>query len=129
MRLLHSLHRSSLFAHSQTFHHDPQILPVQCLKLSKPLPLSTIFPPSITTPPAHRDDLPHPKNADPEETVENTTIISSAPPSGTVTPNGVNGTAAKAKKGKGPLVDTLKYVDYRYYRFLLHPEGEFRMVR
>lgn len=117
---------------SQTFHHDPQILSVQTLKLAKPLPLSTIFPPSITTPPAHRDDLPHPNDAQPEETAENTTIISSAPASGTVTPNGANGvnvTAAKAKKGKGPLVDTLKYVDYRYYRFLLHPEGEFRMVR
>lgn len=23
----------------------------------------------------------------------------------------------------------IRYIDYRYYRFLLHPDGEFRMVR
>lgn len=27
------------------------------------------------------------------------------------------------------MVEEIRYIDYRYYRFLLHPEGEFRMVR
>lgn len=108
---------------------------MQTLKLPKPLPLSVIFPPSITTPPAHRDELPHPKDVevDEAEPAAEETIIPSAHASGTATPTSLAGTngngVAKVKKSKGPMVDMLKYVDYRYYRFLLHPEGEFRMVR
>lgn len=41
--------------------------------------------------------------------------------SGTGTPKG--------RKGKGVMIESIRYVDYRYYRLLLHPEGEFRMVR
>lgn len=39
---------------------------------------------------------------------------------------GANG---KAKRAKGMMIEQIRYIDYRYYRFLLHPEGEFRMVR
>lgn len=40
-----------------------------------------------------------------------------------------SGNVAKVRKFKGVTVDTVRYIDYRYYRLLLHPEGEFRMVR
>lgn len=36
---------------------------------------------------------------------------------------------AKPKKTKGIMLEEIRYVDYRYYRFLLHPDGDFRMVR
>lgn len=35
----------------------------------------------------------------------------------------------KPKAKAGPTVEELKFVDYRYYRFLLHPDGMFRMIR
>ncbi|GAA6043571.1 hypothetical protein JCM8097_005258 [Rhodosporidiobolus ruineniae] len=102
----------------ETYHHASQILPLQTLRLPAPQPLSTIFPPSVTVPPAHRDDVVHPSSAS----------FSDAP-----LPNGngatANGAGKKKKASQGPMVEEIKYLDYRYYRFLLHPDGGFRMVR
>ncbi len=126
----------------ETHYHDPQILKLQTLDLPKPLPLSTLFPPSLKTPPAHREDVAHPAytaETDEDEAVNPadpmgilagipTANDDSAENSRTASLNGVPNGNGK-KKAKGPLVDKLQYVDYRYYRFLLHPEGEFRMVR
>ncbi|KAK4701843.1 hypothetical protein P7C70_g4386, partial [Phenoliferia sp. Uapishka_3] len=110
----------------ETPHHPPQILPIQVLNLPKPLPLSTIFPPSLVTPPAHRDDVSHPAYTAPED-VNESNLSLGIPPAGLT-----SGTASPLKasrKFKGVMVETVRYIDYRYYRLLLHPEGEFRMVR
>ena len=135
----------------ETHYHDPQILKLQTLDLPKPLPLSTLFPPSLRTPPAHREDVAHPaytaETDEDEAAVSNpadpmgilagipaATADTSADNSRTVSLSGApvgngNGNGNGKKKAKGPLVDKIQYVDYRYYRFLLHPEGDFRMVR
>lgn len=83
----------------------------------------------MAPPPAHRDEMPHPEDAAQEE--EDATV-----PSHTTSANGslLNGVAGHSnaggkKKAKGPLLEQVRYIDYRYYRFLLHPDGEFRMVR
>ncbi|GAA5917468.1 hypothetical protein JCM6882_006480 [Rhodosporidiobolus microsporus] len=106
----------------ETHHHASQILPLQTLRFPTPQPLSTIFPPSVSIPPAHRDDVVHPSSTGGDE-------IPLANGNGV----GVAATIAAKKKqkqfGAGPTVDEIKFVDYRYYRFLLHPDGGFRMVR
>ncbi|GAA5848800.1 hypothetical protein JCM8547_006349 [Rhodosporidiobolus lusitaniae] len=108
----------------ETHHHASQILPLQTLHFPTPQALSTIFPPSVTVPPAHRDDVMHPSSA---SAIDSTHLTNGNLPSIG------NGAAAVKKKqklfGSGPAVSDLKFVDYRYYRFLLHPDGGFRMVR
>ncbi|GJN90098.1 hypothetical protein Rhopal_003097-T1 [Rhodotorula paludigena] len=131
------------FAHAsyvvvETYHHPQQILPLQTLRFPTPIPLSTIFPPSVTLPPAHREDVAYPKR-DPSAEGEDGGSIKSLTGSngfgsggttnGTVTPLAGAGTKKKVKLGGGPSVSELRFVDYRYYRFLLHPDGQFRMVR
>ncbi|SCV73478.1 BQ2448_7404 [Microbotryum intermedium] len=145
--------RKASYVVVECFHHEPQILPIETFHFSKPLALSTAFPPSLVTPPAHRDDVAHPRNSSKpidegaSETDTGVQTPSSTPPA--VTPAGAaqneavpiafagqppnatgqNATNHKGKKAKGPAITQLQYLDYRYYRFLLHPEGEFRMVR
>lgn len=109
------------FSSSQTAHHPPQILRIQTLTLDRPLPLSAIFPPSVDTPPAHRDDVSHPAYTAPENTNESALSLG--------LPAIAGETNGKAKKLKNTTVTEVRYIDYRYYRLLLHPEGEFRMVR
>ncbi|GAA6064384.1 hypothetical protein JCM10212_002917 [Sporobolomyces blumeae] len=143
----------------ETYHHASQFLPLQTLKLNSPVPLSTIFSPSVLIPPAHREDVAHPAepdlDAEPNGAVAPdggpddaslTQAIEAATPhrSGTSSPlansitagsNGGGGAAGTGfampsrRKSKGPMVDEVKFIDYRYYRFLLHPDGQFRMVR
>ena len=123
-----------LHARTQTHHHASQILPLQTLSFESPVPLSGIFPPSVTVPPAHREDV---TNASRAEVVEDEAEAGSAGgTSGTATPVGTNGHGLagaapkkKLKLGGGPTVNEIKFLDYRYYRFLLHPDGHFRMVR
>ncbi|KAK4050588.1 hypothetical protein OIV83_003314 [Microbotryomycetes sp. JL201] len=107
----------------ETVYHEPQVLPIQTLRFPRPLPLGTVFPPSVRAPPTHRDAETESEQDDAPEVVL----------SGQTTPNGqtglTNGAGAKLRKVKGPFVDKVSFVDYRYYRFLLHPEGDFRMVR
>ncbi|GAA5923044.1 hypothetical protein JCM3775_006234 [Rhodotorula graminis] len=118
----------------ETHHHASQILPLQTLSFETPVPLSSIFPPSVTVPPAHREDV---TNASRAEVAEDEVEAGSAGgTSGTATPVGNNGHSLagaapkkKLKVGGGPTVDEIKFLDYRYYRFLLHPDGHFRMVR
>lgn len=74
-----------------------------------------MFPPSVQIPPAHREDAATAAN----NTPENGSVDGVEPPA----------TVKKHKKNGGPTVDELKFVDYRYYRFLLHPDGMFRMIR
>ncbi|BGP41120.1 hypothetical protein JCM10449v2_005089 [Rhodotorula kratochvilovae] len=112
----------------ETHHHASQILPLQKLRFPAPIPLSSIFPPSVTLPPAHREDVAHPS---PAALADDAGSLAGGT-SGTATPVGTGPAAAPKKKvkvGGGPTVDELKFVDYRYYRFLLHPDGHFRMVR
>lgn len=128
----------------QTYHHASQFLPLQTLKLPLPVPLSTIFPPSVMLPPAHRDDvtpvagdeeapsapdLPAGDDASLTNGNDNTSPLQR---SGHSTPNG-NGSVFNPqptrRKNKGPMIDEIKFIDYRYYRFMLHPDGQFRMVR
>lgn len=105
----------------QTPNHESQIISIQTLKLYEPTQFSAVFPPSLVSPPAHRDDVALPSKVD-SETPANASVLSLGLPALV----GVNG---KAKKGKGATIEEIRYIDYRYYRFLLHPEGEFRMVR
>ncbi|KAM0791677.1 hypothetical protein ACM66B_003953 [Microbotryomycetes sp. NB124-2] len=107
----------------ETVYHEPQVLPIQTLKFPRPLPLGTVFPPSIQAPPAHRDDVTHP--AEPEQDAIPEVVSGQTTPIG---PAAANGIALKLRK-KGPMIDQVSFVDYRYYRFMLHPEGDFRMVR
>lgn len=75
--------------------------------------------------------MPHPAY-DPDEEQTDEALIQSIPTSasGSIVNGGVaNGNGIAKKKAKGPLLDKVRYIDYRYYRFLLHPDGEFRMVR
>ncbi|GAA6055600.1 hypothetical protein JCM3770_006719 [Rhodotorula araucariae] len=114
----------------ETHHHASQILPLHTLRFPSPVPLSTIFPPSVTLPPAHREDVANPSPA--ALAGEDDTVSLTGGTSGTATPVGNGAVTApkkKAKLGGGPSIDELKYLDYRYYRFLLHPDGHFRMVR
>ncbi|EGU11382.1 Ca-transporting ATPase [Rhodotorula toruloides ATCC 204091] len=106
---------ASQFVVVETYHHPTQILPLQTLRLPAPTPLSTLFPPSVTLPPAHRDDVSHPSS-----------------PSLNGISNGNGATARKKAQlaAAGHTVDEIQFVDYRYYRFILHPgDGMFRMVR
>ncbi|KDE02331.1 hypothetical protein MVLG_07113 [Microbotryum lychnidis-dioicae p1A1 Lamole] len=142
--------RKASYVVVECFHHEPQILPIETFQLSKPLALSTAFPPSLVTPPAHRDDVTHSRNSSKPvdegapETEAGVNTPSSIPFAGLSANAGENGavpvsfagqppsviaTNHKGKKVKGPAITQLQYLDYRYYRFLLHPEGEFRMVR
>ncbi|GAA5825204.1 hypothetical protein JCM11251_006142 [Rhodosporidiobolus azoricus] len=106
----------------ETHHHASQILPLQTLRFPHLQPISTIFPPSVSVPPAHRDDVVHPSSASADD-------VAHSNGNG----NGVAAAIAAKKKqkhfGSGPTVEEIKFVDYRYYRFLLHPDGGFRMVR
>ncbi|GAA5905972.1 putative acid anhydride hydrolase [Sporobolomyces salmoneus] len=135
----------------ETYHHASQFLPLQTLKLPVPVPLSTIFPPSVMLPPAHRDDVT-PAAPEEGEAPTSTTELSAGDDasitnasangndlsitsplqrsSGHSTPvgNGFNPSAFR-RKSKGPMIDEIKFIDYRYYRFMLHPDGQFRMVR
>jgi cation-transporting ATPase 13A3/4/5 len=83
----------------------------------------------MTPPPAHRDEMPHPEDGVAEE--EDATLPSHSTSANGSLLNGVqgNGPSQIKKKAKGPLLEQVRYIDYRYYRFLLHPDGEFRMVR
>lgn len=105
---------ASQFVAVETYHHPTQILPLQTLRLPTPTPLSILFPPSVSLPPAHRDDVSHPS------------------PSLNGISNG-NGATTRRKAqlaAAGSTVDEIQFVDYRYYRFVLHPgDGMFRMVR
>ncbi|GAA6025566.1 hypothetical protein JCM11491_003215 [Sporobolomyces phaffii] len=134
----------------ETYHHASQFLPLQTLKLPTPVPLSTIFPPSVMLPPAHRDDVtplaPEEEAAelpagDDAASLTNANDASTPSlrsghntPSGTGIGNG-NGIATgfnpqpSRRKSKGPMIDEIKFIDYRYYRFMLHPDGQFRMAR
>ncbi|BGP33107.1 hypothetical protein JCM10296v2_004896 [Rhodotorula toruloides] len=106
---------ASQFVVVETYHHPTQILPLQTLRLPAPTPLSTLFPPSVTLPPAHRDDVSHPSS-----------------PSLNGISNGNGATARKKAQlaAAGHVVDEIQFLDYRYYRFILHPgDGMFRMVR
>lgn len=109
---------------SQTHHHPPQITPIESLTLPHPISLASLFPPSLISPPAHRDDVVHPNDLPPDGEAS---VISLGLPAISVDTPAM--ALAKAKKVKGVMVDSIRYVDYRYYRLLLHPEGEFRMVR
>lgn len=106
--------------HGQTSHHPSQIITVQTLVLPQPLPLSAIFPSSVLTPPAHRDDVVLPPTLV-EGSEANASVLSLGLPA-----LSLNG---KAKKSKGLSISAIRFIDYRYYRFLLHPDGDFRMVR
>ncbi|GAA5929875.1 putative acid anhydride hydrolase [Sporobolomyces koalae] len=128
----------------ETYHHASQFLPLQTLRLPTPVSLSTIFPPSVMLPPAHRDDV---APTAPEEATEPagddaslTHVNDGSTPSqrsGHSTPLGNtvgSGTSGfnpqfTRRKNKGPMIDEIKFIDYRYYRFMLHPDGQFRMVR
>ncbi|KAK4054952.1 hypothetical protein OIO90_003293 [Microbotryomycetes sp. JL221] len=120
----------------ETVYHEPQVLPIQTLRFPRPLPLASIFPPSVKPPPAHRDDVAHPQELD-EDNVPEVMLSGQTTPNGhsaavaalTGSTIGPNGIAGKARKIKGPMIDQVHFVDYRYYRFMLHPEGDFRMIR
>ncbi len=92
------------------------------MRLSQPILLSAVFPPSLVSPPAHRDDVDLPSQIPVVDTPVNTSQLSLGLPA-------LAGTNGKPKNNKGAMIDEIRYIDYRYYRFLLHPEGEFRMVR
>lgn len=101
-------------------------------------------------PPAHRDDVtplaPEEEAAelpagDDAASLTNANDVSTPSlrsghntPSGTGIGNG-NGIATgfnpqpSRRKSKGPMIDEIKFIDYRYYRFMLHPDGQFRMAR
>ncbi|CEQ42827.1 SPOSA6832_04672 [Sporobolomyces salmonicolor] len=110
----------------ETYHHASQILPLQTLRFPAPVPLSIIFPPSVTVPPAHREDVIHPKQSalNSDEDGDTSQTLANGTGSGVATP-----TSRRKPKIGGPAVEEVKFVDYRYYRFLLHPDGSFRMVR
>ncbi|GAA5992809.1 hypothetical protein JCM10908_001348 [Rhodotorula pacifica] len=105
----------------ESHHHATQILPLQTLQLPHPVAVSTLFPPSVQIPPAHREDATTAANTPDNASIDQASLT-----------NGNGGVAPKKPskpKVGGPTVNELKFVDYRYYRFLLHPDGMFRMIR
>lgn len=104
---------------------DFTVLPIQTLELSKPLPTSVVFPPSSRTPPMHRDDPLPPKPALPAWM----SSLNGAHNSKTASRVGSSANSIRSKH-VGPLLSSVRYVEYRYYRFLLHEDtGRFRMAR
>jgi len=95
-------------------------------------------------PPAHRDDVTPAAPEEDQPTADDASLTQvnevstpsqrsghSSPLANSVITangNGFNPTPAR-RKSKGPMIDEVKYIDYRYYRFMLHPDGQFRMAR
>lgn len=141
----------------KTSHGTTYVVPIKKMVFANAVALSTVFPPTSSPPPTSRNEA---MDSDDEgETASTADKIKaqaianghtgSKPSSGTTTPvqrtdsNGTlphaltmsNGTQTPAdqaslKSGKEAKLKEYKYVDFRYYRFLLHPvSGNFHMSR
>lgn len=139
----------------KTSHGTTYVVPVNTMTLPNPVAISTVFPPTSLPPPTSRNES---LEDDDDEVALDKVVVGpilpngisqSRPSSGTTTPvqrsnsNGTlphghgnsNGTHTPAdqsslKTGKEAKLKEFKYVDFRYYRFLLHPvSGNFHMSR
>ena len=91
------------------------MIPIQTMRFAAPVSVAAVFTQASRPPPNTRSNgaLHTPANG---------------------TPHRVPGSAAasirSAKIGKDENIQEIRYVDYRYYRFLLHPKtGLFRLAR
>lgn len=138
----------------KTSHGTTYVVPIKKMTFANPVAISTVFPATSEPPPTSRNE----SLEDEEDEVPLDKIIAQSPlnglaqtkpSSGTTTPvhridsNGTlpqalatsNGTQTPAdqgslKTGKEAKLKEYKYVDFRYYRFLLHPiSGNFHMSR
>lgn len=142
----------------KTSHGTTYVVPIKKLSFPNPVPISTVFPPTSEPPPTSRNEA-FDDSEDEATAAENTTTTTGptasdgtatpkrAPSVGTNTPTQVqngfvrnqisktNGTNTPAdsgslKSGKEARLRDFKYVDFRYYRFFLHPiSGNFHMSR
>lgn len=138
----------------KTSHGTTYVVPIKTMTFANPVAISTVFPVTSEPPPTSRNEAME----DEDDEVPLDKIImqlplngvsQSKPSSGATTPvqrsdcNGTlphtfattNGTQTPAdqgslKTGKEAKLKEYKYVDFRYYRFLLHPiSGNFHMSR
>lgn len=140
----------------KTSHGTTYVVPIKKMTFANPVAISTVFPPTSEPPPTSRNEA---MEDDDEEDIRAVSQSDSnaatdghsqsKPSSATATPvhhtdiNGniphlsstSNGTHTPAdqgslKSGKEAKLKEFKYVDFRYYRFLLHPvSGNFHMNR
>lgn len=138
----------------KTSHGTTYVVPIKKMNFTNPVAISSVFPPTSLPPPTSRNES---LDDEEDEMLIDKALVNahtngasqSKPSSGTATPvhrsdsNGTlppvhaasNGTQTPAdqgslKTGKEAKLKEFKYVDFRYYRFLLHPiSGNFHMSR
>ncbi|EGG03284.1 uncharacterized protein MELLADRAFT_22371, partial [Melampsora larici-populina 98AG31] len=104
---------------------DGHIVRLETLTFNDPLPLVTVFPPSLRTPPACRE----------QATTVPSLCKSGGGASKTTSPRMSTVTLAQSCGSSSTSPETvqltqIKYFDYRYHRFFLHPiTMQFRMAR
>lgn len=141
----------------KTSHGTTYVVPIQKMVFANPVAISSVFPPTSLPPPTSRNEaMESDDEGDTALTADKVKAqaianghTGSKPSSGATTPvqrsdsNGTlpphlamsNGTQTPAdqaslKSGKEAKLKEYKYVDFRYYRFLLHPiSGNFHMSR
>lgn len=141
----------------KTSHGTTYVVPIKTLTFASPVPISTVFPATSLPPPTSRNEAM--EDSDDEQVAgkdaealvngsvagpEGANIKPTDPPSGTQTPASFRGPISKSnghgshtpaetgslRTGKEAKLKEYKYVDFRYYRFLLHPiSGNFHMSR
>ncbi|GAA94241.1 uncharacterized protein L969DRAFT_86359 [Mixia osmundae IAM 14324] len=98
-------------------HGDRHIEMLQTISLPGPTPLTDIFAPGCGEPPTSRTDI-----ALASQTKSQADAEASTPLNGSVKSN--------RPMRRATMLTEVRYVDYRYYRFLLHPvDNKFRMAR
>lgn len=92
---------------SQTSHGDQHVADIETLDFDPPVPKAVLFPPSLSAAPfASREEA------------------NVAPPPPSAAP------LRPSAKDQQTLISSVKVLDYRYYRLLLHPDtGLWRLVR
>lgn len=123
----------------KTSHGTTYVVPIRKLSFQNPIAISTIFPPASLPPPTSRNEV-----LDESEISIKLHGNGSTPPNGNHehTPDGNGRQSARQsghntpadqgslKSGKEAKLREYMYVDFRYYRFLLHPvSGNFYMSR
>ena len=133
----------------KTSHGTTYVVPIKTLSFSTAVPISVVFPPSSSPPPTSRNDEASDSSITTAIGNGNTTTAKQDDTASVGTHEGINGHQTPAstrsrgtkngtqtpgdsgslKTGKSARLKDYKYVDFRYYRFLLHPvSGNFHML-
>ena len=129
----------------KTSHGTTYVVPIKKLTFATPMAISTIFPPTSEPPPTSRNEAMDESASDVSvplpNTIPDSTIASK--PSDSIDQSLQNGSNKPKTNGiatpqdnsslrstKEAKLKEFRYVDFRYYRFLLHPiSGNFHMSR